>query len=360
RKAPLQLRDQIRRLRDVKGAGSDEQDVIGADHAVFRVHGRAFDDRQDVALHALAAHVGPVRALAACNLVDLVDEDDAGLLHPLDRRAGDAVHVDQLLLFLRAEVFERLGHLQLAPLALALKEPRQHVLDVDVDFLDLRPGNDLEGWKRLLPYVDFDDAMVEAAGAQLIAEVLARAVRLVVRRRRRIGGGRTGGAMLAEADRWRWRQQDVEQPLFGILARLRAHFLEPFLAHHVDAQLDEVADHRLDVAADVADLGELRRLDLDERRLCEPRQAARDLGLADAGRADHQDVLRRDLLGELGRELLSPHPVAQRDRDRPLGRRLTDDVLVQLRDDLARRQGAGARLRGFGKIYSHYNSSTTT
>ena len=95
------------------------------------------------------------------------------------------------------------------------------------------------------------------------------------------------------------RQQQIEQPLLGRLARLLAHFGDPLLADHVDGDLGQVADHRLDVAADVADLGELRRFDLDERRLRQPRQPPRDLGLADAGRADHQDVLRRDLLGQL-------------------------------------------------------------
>ena len=136
-------------------------------------------------------------------------------------------------------------------------------------------------------------------------------------------------------------------------AALPAHLLEPLLADHVDAELDEIADHRLDVAADVADLGELRRLDLDERRLREPRQPARDLGLADAGRPDHQDVLRRDLLGQLRRQLLPAHAVAQRDRDGALGGRLADDVLVELGDDLARRQRLGRGLRGFGQVDRH-------
>ena len=124
RKAALQLGNQIRRLRDVKRAGGDEQDVIGPHHPVLGVDRRAFDDRQDVALHALAADVGAVRALAAGDLVDLVEKDDAGLLDALDRGARDAVHVDQLLLFFRREVLERLGHLQLALLVLALEEAR--------------------------------------------------------------------------------------------------------------------------------------------------------------------------------------------------------------------------------------------
>ena len=41
REAALQLRNQIRRLRDVERAGRDEQDVIGPHHPVLRVDGRA-------------------------------------------------------------------------------------------------------------------------------------------------------------------------------------------------------------------------------------------------------------------------------------------------------------------------------
>ena len=92
-----------------------------------------------------------------------------------------------------------------------------------------------------------------------------------------------------------------------------------------DRDLDEVAGDLLDIAADIADLGELGRLDLEERRLGEPGQAARDLGLAAPGRADHQDVLRQHLLAQLGRQLLAAPAVAQRDRDGALGLVLADD-----------------------------------
>ena len=94
----------------------------------------------------------------------------------------------------------------------------------------------------------------------------------------------------------------------------------------------------LDVAADVADLGELRRLDLDERRARELGQAARDLRLADAGRADHQDVLRQHLFVEVALQLLAAPAVAQRDGDGALGVVLADDVAVELGDDLAGRE----------------------
>ena len=98
-----------------------------------------------------------------------------------------------------------------------------------------------------------------------------------------------------------------------------AHLARRLLARLLDRDLDQVADDGVDVAADVADLGELGRLDLDEGRIGEPRQAPRDLGLADAGRPDHQDVLGRDLLAQRLGHLLAAPAIAQRDGDRALG-----------------------------------------
>ena len=78
--------------------------------------------------------------------------------------------------------------------------------------------------------------------------------------------------------------------------RARAHAAHRLLAGLLDADLDQVAHDGVDVAAHVAHLGELGGLHLDERRVGEAREPARDLGLAHAGRPDHQDVLGRDFL----------------------------------------------------------------
>ena len=78
-------------------------------------------------------------------------------------------------------------------------------------------------------------------------------------------------------------------------------------------------------------------------RLGELRQPPRDLGLADAGRPDHQDVLGRHLLAEVVGELLAAPAVAQRHGDGALGVLLADDVAVELGDDLAR--GEVGRIR---------------
>ena len=125
RKAALQLRNQIARLGDVKRAGGDEEDVVRLHHAVLRLHVRAFDDRQQVALHAFARHVGAahLRALAG-DLVDLVEEDDAELLDALERVGGDVLQVDQLLELLLEQDAPRLGDLHRALLlSLAASSP---------------------------------------------------------------------------------------------------------------------------------------------------------------------------------------------------------------------------------------------
>ena len=116
--------------------------------------------------------------------------------------------------------------------------------------------------------------------------------------------------------------------------------LQLLLAHQADGVFDQLADHALDVAAVVADFGVLGGLDLDERRAGERGQPAGDLGFADAGRADHEDVLGRDLVAHLAVELLPPPAIADGDRDGPLGVVLADDVAVELGDDLARGQFA--------------------
>src|SRR5713101_2188608 len=87
--AALELRNEIRGLGDVEGAGGDEEDVVGADGPVLRRHGRALDDGQEVALDALPRDVRTVARLAPGDLVELVEEDDAGVLRLPDSLRDD-------------------------------------------------------------------------------------------------------------------------------------------------------------------------------------------------------------------------------------------------------------------------------
>jgi hypothetical protein len=116
------------------------------------------------------------------------------------------------------------------------------------------------------------------------------------------------------------------------------HVLALLLADLGDRDLDEVAHDLLDVAADIADLGELGRFHLQERCVREPGEPPRDLGLSDAGRADHQDVLRQHLFTQGAGQLLPPPAVAQRDRDGALGIGLADDETIEFGNDFTRRE----------------------
>ena len=161
---------------------------------------------------------------------------------------------------------------------------------------------------------DFDFLVVEFAGAIFPAKAFPR---------RRLGGG---------------ANQSVEHAVLGGELRARLDALAAAFLDEADRHLDEIAHDLLDIAADIADLGEFRGLDLQEGRVGEPRQPAGDLGLAAAGGADHQYVLRQNLLAHLTFEAKPAPTVAQRDGDGALGRRLSDDVAVEFGNNLARRE----------------------
>ena len=120
--------------------------------------------------------------------------------------------------------------------------------------------------------------------------------------------------------------------LFGAVG----HLVEAFLPHHVDRNVDQIANNRFHVAAHIAHFGEFARLYLEKRGIGEFGKAPGDLGLADTGGPNHQDVLGHHFFGHFGLELLAADPVAERNSYRPFGVRLADYVLIQFGDDLAR------------------------
>ena len=141
---------------------------------------------------------------------------------------------------------------------------------------------------------------------------------------RKLCAGRLAGALAG---------QGIEQSLHRSFFSGGAHRFAAAVLFEPHRFLDQVARDLLDVAADIADLGELGRLDLEEGRVGELGQTARNLGLAAAGGADHQDVLRRHLVAQIGGELLAAPAIAQRHGDGALGLVLADDMRVERSDD---------------------------
>src|SRR4029077_2068019 len=239
------------------------------------------------ALHALAGNVGTVATLASGDLVDFVQEDNAGILHAIDSHAGDLIHVDQALLFFLDEILEGFVDLHLPLLGALAEEVGKHVLDVDIHLLYALVGDDFERREIALAYVNFYRAVIQLAFAQLLAKFLAgAALRFIVGRRScrpfedhapRGSLGRSRGGR---------GKQNIQQALFGVELGFVGDVFELFFANHLDGDLDQVADHGLNITSHVADLGKLRSFHFEERRVGELGQAAGDFGLAHAGRAN--------------------------------------------------------------------------
>jgi len=159
-------------------------------------------------------------------------------------------------------------------LAAPAEESWHHILQVDVHLLDPLIAVDLEGREVLLADLDLDQPRVEPPFTQLLAELLPGSV---------VGIERSGIGLFDHIDhsirifyRCRLailincaaaigRQEQIKDSLFDVLLGLLSDLGHLFRPDKVDRDLDQIADHRFDIAADIAHLGELRGLDLQKR-----------------------------------------------------------------------------------------------
>ena len=134
----------------------------------------AFDQRQQIALHAFARDIAAAAAVAHADLVDLVEKHDAVVLDRIDRLLHQLIVVEQLVGFLVDQQFVRARDRQPAGLG-AAAHLAEDIADRDRAHLRARHAGNLEhrhaaGGLRL----DLDFLVVEFAGAQLLAERIAR------------------------------------------------------------------------------------------------------------------------------------------------------------------------------------------
>ena len=79
RETPLKFRDEIGWLGRMECPRRNEEHVVCLEWAVFRHDGRAFDDWQDIPLHALTGNVRPARLAFDSDFIDLIEEHDAAV-----------------------------------------------------------------------------------------------------------------------------------------------------------------------------------------------------------------------------------------------------------------------------------------
>ena len=199
------------------------------------------------------------RLLSAGDLVDLVEKNDAALLHAFDRLARDVLLIDELVGLLLNDDLPSVADAHHLPLRFSAEQPREHVLDVDSHLFHALCREDLERRVVLFFHVDFDLPFFELSFIEPAPELLSRFCRRFLGRpacadERRAG---SGAARVGE--------EDVEDSLArvahsGVVIQTRF-----FVAHQLDGDLCQVADDRLHVAPDISDFREFRRFDLHER-----------------------------------------------------------------------------------------------
>src|SRR6266478_7292676 len=113
-------------------------------------------------------------AFATGDLVDFVEEDDAGIFHAVDGSARDLLHVNEALLFFLNQIFKGFVYFHLPLLGALAEDVGKHVLDVDVHLLDALVGDDFKRREIALARFDLDLTIVELAFAQLLAKLFAR------------------------------------------------------------------------------------------------------------------------------------------------------------------------------------------
>ena len=116
---------------------------------------------------------------------------------------------------------------------------------------------------------------------------------------------------------------------------VRFHLIAHVFAGCDDGVIDEVAHDLFNVTSDIADFGELGRLNLEERRAGELGQSAADFGFTDTGGAYHEDILRINFVAQIVAQLLASPTVTKCNGNGAFGVVLADNETVKLRDNLA-------------------------
>ena len=255
------------------------------------------------------------------------------LLHAGDGLGIHRVHVHHGVFLLGGQDAARLAHGHLAQLGLLGQHAAQHVVHTDVHARDFAARRDLF-------HLDLDDRFLELAGAKLLAHVRAAAGQLLLLLFARLGllglvaqNHVDGVDLLLRHGAGDHFHQTVFHRLRGEIV----HLLGLLLFDDADTGFGEVADDGFHIAAHIADLGELGGFHLDERRVHQLGQTARDFGFANARGADHEDVFGRDLFADLLGQLHAAVAVAKRHGHGALGLILTHDIAIQFLDDFSGR-----------------------
>ena len=97
----------------------------------FGHNGTAFHDGENVPLYALPGNVGAARIAPTCDLIDLVDENDAVVFRPAQTLCIDCVVVDELIALLGDDDFTGFLNAQLSLLLMLWQRFAEQTAQID-------------------------------------------------------------------------------------------------------------------------------------------------------------------------------------------------------------------------------------
>ena len=325
REAALKLGNQVGHFADMESAGRDEQHEISLDSAVFGIDGAAFHDGQDIPLYSFPAYIRTMPAVAAGNLVNLIDKDDAVLFGACNGFFLDGVIVDQPGGFLVGDDFAGLTDFDVADARPLGHHVSHHVPETDAAAADFQR-------RGFLFHLKIQFKILNLTTHQLLADFflfpgqrygfLIGGLGLLLTAQKEIK--RVSGIVF-----FRGMRQQIGKPFLSQYAGPRKNPFLVFLLDQTDGVFRQVTDNAFHIPAHIADFGKFGCFHLDKRCVDQLGEPAGNFGFSDAGRADHQDILRNDFIPEGFFHTASAVSVPQCDCDCFFGLVLADNKPVQ-------------------------------
>ncbi len=149
--------------------------------------------------------------------------------------------------------------------------------------------------------------------------------------------------------------EDIKNAVFR---RIFSLGFDPFhfkLTGLFDGDVDQVSNNGVDIAPDIAHFSELGGFNFDKRGVGQLGQASRNFGFADPGGADHENILRHDLVTQRLRDLLAAPAVTQGDGYGSFRFLLANNMLVEFGDNFPGGHVQGGhkfafQLQGFNNV----------
>ena len=94
----------------MKRSGGDEEHMVSSNRTIPRHHDRAFNDRQEIALHTFVGDIAANIDVAADCFIDLIDKNDTRFFDPMNRFIDHGIDINKPVSFLLREDSPRILH----------------------------------------------------------------------------------------------------------------------------------------------------------------------------------------------------------------------------------------------------------